>query len=240
MHRVIEEEPAPPQPYPVRVIDDHELFSATLTMALRNEGLDARQLPVADVYDFVSEPLTDRVGLVVLDLDLDRDADGHYVHGADLVKGLRAAGWKVLVVSGGMDQRGTASAIAAGAIGTVPKSRSFDVLLSTVLIAAGGLPVMSEAEHQDWLERHFQYQAQERELSRRLSRLSHREREVLELLAGGMRAAAIAEHFVVSMPTVRSQIRSLLAKLDVGSQLEAVALLRQAPTRTSTQDEAPR
>ena len=69
--------------------------------------------------------------------------------------------------------------------------------------------------------------AQERALSRRLSRLSAREREVLELLAEGMRAAAIAEHFVVSMPTVRTQIRSILAKLDVSSQLEAVALFRQ-------------
>jgi DNA-binding NarL/FixJ family response regulator len=52
---------------------------------------------------------------------------------------------------------------------------------------------------------------------------------VLELLAAGMRAAAIAEHFVVSMPTVRTQIRSLLAKLEVSSQLEAVALVRQPP-----------
>jgi DNA-binding CsgD family transcriptional regulator len=59
--------------------------------------------------------------------------------------------------------------------------------------------------------------------------LSPREREVLELLTEGMRAAAIAEYFVVSMPTVRTQIRSILAKLDVSSQLEAVALFRQQP-----------
>lgn len=215
--------------YPVLIIDDHELFSTTLTMALRNEGFDARTLPVAEVQCFLDRPTLRPTGLVVLDLDLNRDADGRYVHGADLVEGLREARWKVLVVSGSMDQPGTASAIAAGAIGSVPKSRSFEVLLRTVITAAGGTPVMSEAEHQEWLERHRQYQAQERELSRRLARLSHREREVLELLATGMRASAIAEHFVVSMPTVRTQIRSLLAKLEVGSQLEAVALLRQLP-----------
>jgi DNA-binding NarL/FixJ family response regulator len=215
--------------YPVLIIDDHALFSTTLTMALRNAGFDARTLPVAEVRDFLATPPADPTGLVVLDLDLNRDAEGRYVHGADLVDGLRAAGWQVLVVSGSVDQPGTASAISAGAIGAVPKSFSFEVLLRTVIVAAGGAPVMSAVEHRQWVDLHRQYQEQERALSRRLSRLSNREREVLELLAEGMRAAAIAEHFVVSMPTVRTQIRSILAKLEVGSQLEAVALLRQLP-----------
>jgi DNA-binding NarL/FixJ family response regulator len=232
MHRLVEQDTTPSQPYPVRIIDDHELFSTTLTMALRNEGFDAGTLLVADVAEFVGQPIADRTGLIVLDLDLNRDADGRYVHGADLVDGLRAAGWMVLVVSGSADEPGTASAIAAGAIGSVPKSRSFGELLSTVITAAGGTPVMSAAEHHQWLERHRLYQEQERELSRRLARLSHREREVLELLAAGMRAAAIADHFVVSMPTVRTQIRSLLTKLEVSSQLEAVAMLRQLPDST--------
>lgn len=217
--------------YPVLIIDDHELFSTTLTMALRSAGFHARTLPVVEIPDFLDRPANSPTGLVVLDLDLSQGADGRYVNGADLVEGLRARGWQVLVVSGSADQPGVATAIAAGAIGSVPKSRSFDVLLSTVITAAGGGSVMSEAEHQQWLERHRRYRAQERELSRRLSRLSQREREVLELLAAGMRAAAIAEHFVVSMPTVRTQIRSILAKLEVGSQLEAVALLRQLPDR---------
>jgi DNA-binding NarL/FixJ family response regulator len=181
------------------------------------------------VHDILGRKAGGLTGLIVLDLDLGEDADGHHVNGADLVSGLKALGWKVLVVSGSVDRPGVAAAIASGAIGSVPKSRSFNVLLRTVMAAASGDPVMTDAEHQGWLERHRRYLAQERELSRRLSRLSPREREVLELLTEGMRAAAIAEHFVVSMPTVRTQIRSILAKLDVGSQLEAVALFRQQP-----------
>lgn len=215
--------------YPVLIIDDHELFSTSLTMALRSEGFDAQALTVACVQDFLRQPAVTPTGLVVLDLDLGRDAEGRYVNGVDLVEGLLARGWKVLVVSGSVDRPGVAAAIAAGAIGSVPKSRSFDILLDTVMTAASGEPVMSEAEHHSWLERHRRYLAQERELARRLARLSVREREVLELLAEGQRAAAIAEHFVVSMPTVRTQIRSILAKLEVSSQLEAVALFRQQP-----------
>jgi DNA-binding NarL/FixJ family response regulator len=131
-------------------------------------------------------------------------------------------------VSGSVDTPGVAAAIAAGAVGSVPKSTSFDGLLDVVLAAAAGEPVMTEVEQQDWVTRHRGYLAQERELARRLGRLSAREREVLDLLAEGLRAAEIAEHFMVSITTVRTQIRNMHTKLEVQSQLGAVALVRQA------------
>jgi DNA-binding NarL/FixJ family response regulator len=216
-----------PGAYPVIVIDDHELFSASLTLALRSEGFDARMLTVASVEDFLRRPATATTGLVVLDLDLGRDTDGRHVNGVDLIDRFRARGWTVLVVTGDDDSSGAAAAIAAGAIGSVPKSRSFDLLSKTIRAAAEGVPVMTNTERRTWLECHRKHLAQVRDLSRRLARLSAREREVLELLAEGRRAAAIAGHFVVSMTTIRTQIRSILTKLEVGSQLEAVALLRQ-------------
>jgi DNA-binding NarL/FixJ family response regulator len=214
--------------YPVLIIDDHELFSTSLTIALRGRSFDAHPLAVAAVPDLL-DGNAGPTGLVVLDIDLGMDADGRSINGADLVEGLRARGWKVLVVSGNADLPGVAAAIAAGAIGAAPKSASFDELLQAVVTAASGEPVMTETERQGWLERHRHHIASEREHARRLARLSPREREVLELLANGVRAAAIAEQFVVSMPTVRTHIRSILAKLQVGSQLEAVALVRRQP-----------
>lgn len=69
------------------------------------------------------------------------------------------------------------------------------------------------------------------DLDRRLQLLTPREREIVGCLASGLRAAAIAEKFVVSVATVRTQIRSILAKLEVSSQLEVVALARQIPDR---------
>jgi DNA-binding CsgD family transcriptional regulator len=48
---------------------------------------------------------------------------------------------------------------------------------------------------------------------------------VLAGLAQGQRAESLAAAAVVSEATVRSQIRSVLAKLGVNSQLEAVALV---------------
>ncbi|MCD2196103.1 response regulator transcription factor [Actinomycetospora endophytica] len=213
---------------PVLIIDDHELFSATLGIALRGEGLDASMLLVADVPEFLSRPTVCSGGLVVLDLDLGRGSDGRAVHGVDLVEPLRSRGWAVLVVTGSADDAGIAAALAHGAVGHVPKSSTFATLLSTVAAAARGSTVMSETERLGWLERHRRGEAQHRELARRLARLTPREREVLELLGAGMRASAIAERFVVTLPTVRTQIRSILSKLEVGSQLEAVAQFRRS------------
>ncbi len=52
--------------------------------------------------------------------------------------------------------------------------------------------------------------------------LSHREREVLELAARGLRNKAIAEKLVISVRTVEGHLTSILSKLGVSSRLEAV------------------
>jgi DNA-binding NarL/FixJ family response regulator len=223
--------PTPASEYPVIVIDDHELFSTSLCMALRTRGYPASQVGPGQVASVVAEGCPAPHGLAVLDLNLGPDANGEEISGTDLVRGLRAAGWTVLIVSGSLEQPAIAAAVAAGAIGSVPKSSAFDALLEAVIRAAAGRSVMSEPERQHLLRGHRTHQARERAHSERMERLSNREREVLELLAGGLRAAAIAERFGVSMTTVRTQIRSILVKLMVGSQLEAVALYNQQLAR---------
>ena len=50
-----------------------------------------------------------------------------------------------------------------------------------------------------------------------------RQREVLELLAEGVRAREIALRLGVTQTTVRNHIRGVLSRLDSHSQLEAVA-----------------
>ncbi len=55
-------------------------------------------------------------------------------------------------------------------------------------------------------------------------RLSPREQEVLFALMKGRTAREICEREYLSMPTVRSQIHSILSKLGVNTQLAAVVL----------------
>lgn len=61
-----------------------------------------------------------------------------------------------------------------------------------------------------------------------LAELSPRERAVLDGMMRGLSAAEIADEQFVSIPTVRSQIRAILRKLDVRSQLAAVAVAHRS------------
>jgi DNA-binding NarL/FixJ family response regulator len=70
----------------------------------------------------------------------------------------------------------------------------------------------------DLVERH-------KELCLQVESLTPREREVLTMLHAGDRIARIAQLLGVSPVTVRSQVKSVLRKLEVKSQLGAVAAL---------------
>jgi DNA-binding NarL/FixJ family response regulator len=211
--------------YPILIIDDHELFAASLALSLRDQGYAPERAAVTGVGAILAQAAAGPVGLAVLDLYLGHDECGRQIDGAELVKALRNLGWRVLIVSGSRNQAREAAAIAAGAVGSVPKASSFTALLHAIDTAAAGREVMTDGQRADWLLRHRGYRKQGQELARRLDKLSRREREVLELLAQGYKAGSIAERFVVSMTTVRTQIRSILTKLEVNSQLEAVALI---------------
>jgi DNA-binding NarL/FixJ family response regulator len=66
-----------------------------------------------------------------------------------------------------------------------------------------------------------------------LAALTGREREVLLCLARGNRRCDVAEHLHMSPNTVRTHLQNLMAKLDVHTALEAVALTRQVLEETS-------
>ncbi len=57
--------------------------------------------------------------------------------------------------------------------------------------------------------------------------LSQREQEIFELLAIGRSPKNIANHFVVSINTVRSHIRNIYSKLDTHSHEELIAIVEQ-------------
>ncbi len=58
----------------------------------------------------------------------------------------------------------------------------------------------------------------------RIRTLTPRETEVLGLLASGNASQDVANELFISLTTVRTHIQNILRKLEVHSQLEAVAL----------------
>jgi DNA-binding NarL/FixJ family response regulator len=212
----------------VLIVDDHELVGASLLLSLRGEGLEAHLVCRGEVDAVLSVAARLQPGVALLDLDLGRDEQGRRLDGRDLVGPLTAAGWKVIILSGSSDRVGIGAALDRGALAWVPKNAPLPALLGAVRAAQNGRPAMA-AERRDQLIALSRRIIAERDaLTTKLARLSGREREVLAMLAQGRRAQAVAEHYVVSLATVRTQIRAVLAKLEVSSQLEAVALYRKA------------
>lgn len=218
-------QPLPPDA-PVLIVDDHELVAASLALGLRAEGVAARHEAPRGAEEVLAA-VGPGPGLVLLDLDLGRDDRHRPIDGARLVEPLCAAGWRVLVLSGSTDRARIGAALAAGAVAAVPKSAPFPRLLDAVRDSLAGREVMPERRRRELVELHEHRQADIAEVAAKVERLTQREREVLAHLAAGRRAQAVADAFVVSLATVRTQIRSIFRKLEVSSQIEAVALYRR-------------
>src|SRR5690349_10268673 len=58
----------------------------------------------------------------------------------------------------------------------------------------------------------------------KLLELTPREREILELLAGGLRVKQIADRLSLSPATVHTHVRNAIARMEVDTRTEAVAL----------------
>ena len=212
----------------VLIVDDHDLVGTSLAYSLSAEGLRARRAGAVDVTGVLTEAADLPVGLALLDLDLGRDRSGRRFDDVDLVAPLTERGWRCIVLSSTADRSRVGAALAAGALTAVPKQAPFPLLLGKVRAAMAGLPVMAVEARQRLIDSFLVRDAERREIVEKLDRLTRREREVLAELARGHRAQAVADQYVVSLATVRTQIRSVLNKLEVGSQLEAVALYRKA------------
>jgi DNA-binding NarL/FixJ family response regulator len=216
----------------VLIVDDHELVATSLMLSLRSQGLAAHHCASSGGEAGVLAASAELPpGLVLLDLDLGRDDAGRRIDGVRLVAPLRAAGWRVVILSGSADHARIGAGLAEGAMAWVPKNAPFPALLAAVRDAMDGREVMPPARREQFIELHRRRSGEQDELRAKLERLTPREREVLALLANGQRAQAVADQFVVSLATVRTQIRAVLTKLEVGSQLEAVALYRKVVRR---------
>jgi DNA-binding NarL/FixJ family response regulator len=207
----------------VLIVDDHALVAQTLALALRTRGMKAAVAADLTPSSVVDLGVATRPELVLLDLDLGGGADG-----TELIPRLRALGIRVLVVTGSTDRFRLAATVAAGAVGWIDKSVGFDELVDAVEQVARGGELIGLRERCELLAEFRAGRAERSELRGRMGTLAAREHLVLRRLAAGLQAEAVAVELNVSVHTVRAQIRSIHRKLDVTSQLAAVAVARSA------------
>lgn len=209
----------------ILLLEDHALFAESLDLALTMEGYDVRRYPVPAVPGSTAPLITAAARIqpriVLLDLDL-----GGFGDGAELIHPLARSGANVVVVTASTDPARWGECVRNGARTVISKTRPLNDIMSVVRRIHHGLPVMDHEERETLLRSWREQRSQHELVRRRLAALTIREREVLGQLMEGRPVREIARARYVSDATVRTQVKSILAKLEVSSQLAAVGLAR--------------
>ncbi|MDA8343337.1 MAG: response regulator transcription factor [Actinomycetota bacterium] len=207
----------------VCLIDDHQLFSASLAVALRTEGFDVHTPQLTSLESVRQTVVLRHPEVVILDRDLAALGNGE-----ELLPPLTRAGCPVMIVSATLDDVVIGRCLAAGAVACLQKNEPFGVLLATIASVTRGEAPMPEAERYRLIDAWRRWQSSADVIAGAFAQLTPREASVLGQLMDGRSVRAIAKTCFVSEATVRTHVRGILTKLEVASQLEAVVLAVQS------------
>ncbi|MGX5359233.1 response regulator transcription factor [Kocuria sp. KH4] len=195
----------------ILVVDDHTTFAELLTGALSQEP-DLRSVGVAgDVDSSVRLCRSLRPDVVVMDYHL---AGGNGVTASARILA-ELPRTRVVMLTGDPTQHVLEAAADIGVCAFLPKDGSLAVLLETIRSARCGTMVV----HPSLLAA----AAPVRRPAPDVPALTQREMQVLRLMAQGHSVGQNARLLSITPNTCRGYVKTILAKLDAHSQLEAVA-----------------
>jgi RNA polymerase sigma factor (sigma-70 family) len=113
-------------------------------------------------------------------------------------------------------------ALRAGASGFLLKRTSPEDLIAAIHTVAAGDSLLSPSVTRKVIDRMAEQPAPDASSSDRLTELTPREREVLELVARGLSNGEIAQAFVIEESTVKTHVKRILRKLRVRDRVQAV------------------
>jgi two-component system, NarL family, nitrate/nitrite response regulator NarL len=207
-------------PARILVVGD-DLLAGALATALTAHGFSTMLVPQREPK--IGRGIGWRPSLVIVDAGSVEPAVG-----AALVGTFRRVGLGVCVIDGADEASRPAVWKRLGAAAVIDTSAPFEELFRTVnRLLWPGSPVHSVRQTSASLASRPAAASSDPALES-FAVLTEREKFVLAELIEGHCAEEIARNAVVSISTVRSQIKSILQKLGVSSQLAAVALARRA------------
>jgi two-component system, NarL family, response regulator DevR len=206
----------------VFLVDDHEivrrgigdLIDAEPDLEVVGEAGTAKQA--------VSRIAATAPDVVVLDVHLP-DGDG-----IDVCRTVRSANPAVrcLILTAFDDDRAGRAAVLAGASGYVLKDIRGHRLVESVRAVAAGRSLLDPAMSRRVIGSTEETDPRYRELG-----LTHRERQVLELIAAGMTNRQIGERLDLAEKTVKNYVSALLAKLGMTRRTQAAVYGATLPRR---------
>lgn len=202
----------------VLVVDPHLFVAGVVVAALSQLGFSARLL--APVTAGRARELLDwRPALALLDVDsIDRATC------LSIASVFSDANVRVAAMGRGTEARVLPEYVSAGMSIILDKRLPLTQLLPVIAKSAEGDAALDEEEKQRLLESFASEARSPTRVPVLFDVLTQREKAILAALLDGRGAEDIARRNYVSVSTVRSQIKSVLQKLGVNSQLAATSL----------------
>jgi len=205
------------EPIRILIVDDHAVVRAGLRMLIdQNPAMKVIGL-AGNCSEALAIAASEQPNLIILDLLLG-DEDG-----ITLLPELRAVAKsaRVLVLTGLRGSESQRRAMLAGAMGVVLKDHAAEVLIKAINKVHQG---------EVWLDRLMMgsvldemTQAPEIDPERaKIASLTDREREVIALIAEGLKNREIGKRLFISETTVTHHLSSIFSKLEVTDRLELV------------------
>lgn len=198
------------------IADDQTLVRDGLRLIMELAGIDV-VAEAADGEQAVAAVLDHAPDVVLMDVRMPG------VDGIEATRRIVAAGSasRVLVLTTFDLDRHVYDALTAGAAGFLLKDATGPELVAAVERTAAGEVAMAPAVLSRMIDRFVDRPPVD---ARPPEVLSARELEVLVLIGRGLSNPEIAEELVVSLATVKTHVRHILAKLDLRDRVQAVVL----------------
>ena len=207
----------------VLIVEDHPLFSEALDLALTVEGYDVRRsrfppnaVPSGRLWPRPSSRSRGGAARPRPRPVRRRGAPDRAHRPGRLTSSWSRARWT----------RHGGGNLQAGARKVLAKSQPLDDILATVRRINAGLPVMDRVEREELIRSRPRCGRSSRG-ARAVHSSPTARTAVLGHLMKGRRVREIAGRSIVSEATVRTQVKSILAKLEVSSQLAAVGMAHE-------------
>jgi len=204
----------------VLIAEDEGILRSTLGELLAREP-DLQIVALCpDGREALIESLAHRPHVVLTDLRMPK------VDGIELTRQLKekSPDIAVVILTAFDDDDNLFAALKAGAIGYVLKDASLEQIVHALHAATAGEGYLSPGLVVRVIKEFTRIDQMARGQRKLFAQLTRREREVLELLAGGHRNKQIAAQLQLSEKTVRNHISTILGKLHVNDRTEAALL----------------
>lgn len=201
----------------VLIADDHPLIRSGLRVLLEREKEFEVVGEASDGYEALNLAAECDPGVAILDVGMPR------LNGIDVAQRLtaRLPLIRIIIVSMHSDESYVLRALKAGAKGYLLKASTEAEILNAIRAVASGNAYFSP-EISRFLAEEYAREMRRRGVEDSYDLLSVREKEILQLLAGGKSNRQIAEMIHVSVATVETHRANILQKLSLHSLPELI------------------